>query len=208
MKSITVLNKAYLMVLLLSVSACNELTPVPKASLNEGGVIGGGDNSPILVAPSRVLRVKNYNQYNMTLEKLTGISRGTHNELFNSLKGSMPADNEIEAMTPFNLVAMTRLADAYCRSYLYDLVKFPNTMFSTFNEEAMIDHLVESFLDNSSDQDYSTLRVELRNIFANSDGLGGVLFPNPDSNRATANRNYSVAACTAVLASPYITLLE
>jgi hypothetical protein len=216
MKTSTVLSKTLaLTFLFIGISACNEITPIPAKSSKGENFIGGdtsgsGGGAGTLPAPS-VLRVKNYNQYNMTLEKLTGVSRATVGvsgdasrpniaALFDEIKGSMPADNEIAAMTPFNLVSMTRLSDAYCTHYVNGL---PAGLFTDFSDERMINHFFEKFLDPSPENTYQTLREELKNVFSNDDGTGARLFPTPGN-----TRTISIAACTVVLASPYITLVD
>lgn len=202
------MNNFTVLMTLLILAACNEITPVAKKLKNSDNSYlgGGGGPKPTLVAPTKVVRVRNYNQYNMTLEKLTELDRSKYNVLFNSIKGSMPADNDIGGLTPFNLVAMTRLADAYCFDYINQ--KVDASLFSSPNEEGVIELFIERFLDPATDADYSNLRTELRNVLSNSDGLGGVLFPDPGTNATQTRKNLAVAACVAVLASPYITLLE
>ncbi|HXH31101.1 MAG TPA: hypothetical protein VNJ01_09840 [Bacteriovoracaceae bacterium] len=173
----------------------------------DGGADGGTNGGTTGIDPQALnvksVRVKNYNQYNTSLEKMTGINRSVHNELFNALKGSLPADNQIAGMTPFNLIAMSRLADAYCTSFV-DL-KFSKSEFPATTDEA-IAMFIATFLDTapaSQPEYYQALSVEMEKIYDS-----GTLFPEADTNPLLKHRNSSIAACVVVLASPYVTLLE
>jgi hypothetical protein len=196
--------------LLLTLISCVEQKPVEK-SLGESTRSPAGNKGSekqIISKTSKVVRVKNYNQYNMTLQKLTGLDRTKYSALFESIKGSLPADNEIEALTPFNLIAMSRLADAYCFDYVN--TKMSSSLFTQNQKEKIVDHFIEKFLDTAPDSRpdyYLSLKNELTNVMNNDDGTGRELFPNPDGS-ATGIKNLSVATCVTVLVSPYITLLE
>ena len=207
--------KSFLLVMLLVVSSCNAPQNTAatgdegNASSTSGGSSGGAAIQT-LTAPQ--IRVKNYNQYNMTLEKLTGQSRSKYYDLFEALKGSLPADNEIEGLTPFNLIAMTRLADAYCKDYVEQESVVGKSLYSDLTpnliELDIRDTLFAKFLDaKPTDTTFDSLRDEVENVLNNSDGQGGTLLPGA-ANNFTGYKSLTVAACVTILASPYITLLE
>lgn len=195
-----------------------------------GGTTGGG--TPIQTLTVARLRVKNFNQYNLSLEKLTGVSRRTQSTLFDTLIASLPADNEIEGMTPFNLIAMTRLADGYCKAFIErestagapspSLVNKLNPMSVTYTRNFLFSRFLDypviatdPELDPVDADDlvtYAALITQVDSILDRSamvmdNGQPVVLFPNTpvslDGGRALAG-----AACVAILASPYVTLLE
>lgn len=220
--------KTYLLLTSLFIfSACVQETPRPEASAGSAsntagagstagsgsgsggttGSTGGGGNTTLAITPA-IVRVKNYNQYNQSLEKLTKLSRAKYNQLFEELKGSLPGDNDIGGLTSFNLIAMTRLADAYCK----DWVDREETLglsgkLNPLKPIDVRDFLIGSFLDVDKDEKFASLRTEIDNVLANDDGVGGDLFPGY-TNNLNGNKNITVAACVAILASPYITLLE
>lgn len=205
------LNISVLTVLVI-MTACVEKPVVDDAASTSKD--GNGSNVPS-VDPSTLAhsptpaRVKNYNQYNMTLQKLTGLNRSKYNTIFEELKGSMPADNDIAGMTPFNLIAMTRLADAYCKDFVEE--KIPPAYFNSNQEDQITDFLMDRFLDEAPDDQpdyYASLRTELTNIFRNDDGSGGKLFPNPSTNVVQLNKDYALASCVTILSGPYVTLKE
>lgn len=225
--------KTYLLLTSLFIfGACVQQTPVPvtetgatKTTSGSGsgsgsgstggtgsgttGSAGGGGTTEAL-SPA-IVRVKNYNQYNQTLEKLTKVNRSVHNGIFNEIIGSLPADNDIGGLTSFNLIAMTRLADAYCKTWVdreSDVGAPLNTKLNPLKAMEVRDYLFSSFLDVDKDEKFASLRVEVDNVLGNDDGVGGDLFPGYASNNTGSNKNLVIAACVTVLASPYITLLE
>lgn len=181
---------------LLILAACNPSAPEVKKSNSAVGGETGGSTQAQVASPS-VVRVMNYNQYNMTLAKLTGINQSNFSALFNEIMGSLPAEGEIQGLTSFNLVSKTRLADAYCGMYVAAL---PDATVN--NDGTVRDHFLMKFLDYQvGDAKYDSLVAELDAILANDDGQGG--------NYGTlTNRQLSVMACIATLASSHITLLE
>lgn len=197
--------------------ACVAETPVPEAATGQtsgpatgnttGSTSGSGGGVPQALTPA-VVRVKNYNQYNQSLEKLTKLSRAKYNTLFEELKGSLPADNDIGGLTSFNLIAMTRLADAYCKDWVNreETAGLSGKLLPLKPIEVR-DFLFASFLDVDKDEKFASLKTEIDNVLANDDGVGGDLFPGY-TNTLASNKNITVAACVAILASPYITLLE
>lgn len=223
------MKKYLLLTSLFIFCACVQETPQPEASAGNtlnptagsgsgstsgsgsggtttGGTTGGGNTNQALSAA--VVRVKNYNQYNQTLEKLTGLSRAKYNTLFEELKGSLPADNDIGGLTSFNLIAMTRLSDAYCKDWVErEATLGLNGKLIPFKPIEVRDFLINTFLDVDKEEKFASLKIEVDNVLGNDDGAGGELFPGY-ANNLTSNKNITVAACVAVLASPYITLLE
>jgi hypothetical protein len=179
-------------------------TPAPKTVEHKNG-----DVTVKQSFQTSALQVKNYNQYNMTLAKLTGINQSNYNTLFDSLKGSLPADNDVNGLTPFNLVSMTRLADAYCK----DFVERESTAglkgdLYPLNINDIREFFFDRFLDvGEDDESFASLKVEVDHILKNEDGTGSALFPGHTAD-LQGGKNLASAACTVILASPYITLLQ
>jgi hypothetical protein len=177
-----------------------------SSSQATGGTGGGGSNPPPSMEP-RLTKVMSYNQYNMTLSKLTGINSSRASTLFEEIKGSLPADTNIDAMTSFNLVSKTRLADFYCGLYVNDYLA--KTSFS--NAINMKNHLLSTFLDYdvvSPNPVFDSLVTEVDNVFANNDGQNGKLIPSNSLSANDMNKNLSIMACVTILASTHITMIE
>lgn len=121
----------------------------------------------------------------------------------------LPADNDIDGLTPFNLIAMTRLADAYC----YDFVERESKTNLASDLTPLVvsdvrEFLFNTFLDMSEKEEkYASLKVEVENVLKNEDGAEGEIFPNA-TNDLNGNKGLVTAACVVILASPYITMLE
>lgn len=174
------------------------------------GTVGGGSGGthPPQMQP-RLTKIMSYNQYNMTLSKLTGINSSQANALFEQIKGSLPSDTNIEAMTSFNLVAKTRLSDFYCGLYVnnkltvekFDFLSLPNVK----------NHLMTTFLDydpSSPNPIFESLSTELDHVLSNNDGSGGKLIPATNLSNLQLNKNLSILACVTILASSHITMIE
>jgi hypothetical protein len=192
---------------LLILVSCNPSTKESSVSSSQatGGTGGGGSNPPPSMEP-RLTKVMSYNQYNMTLSKLTGINSSRASTLFEEIKGSLPADTDIDAMTSFNLVSKTRLADFYCGVYVSDYLA--KTSFS--NAINMKNHLLSTFLDYdvvSPNPVFDSLVTEVENVLANNDGQNGKLIPSSLSAN-DMNKNLSIMACVTILASTHITMIE
>jgi len=216
--------KTYLLLLsLLLVGACVQEMPKQETSAvsSTGGSGSGagtgsgsgtgsstGGSTTIEAMTPAVVRVKNYNQYNQTLEKLTKLSRAKYNSLFEELKGSLPADNDIGGLTSFNLIAMTRLSDAYCKDWVdrEETAGLSGKLYPMKMIDVR-DYLINTFLDVDKEERFASLRAEVENVLSNEDGAGGDLFPSY-TNSLAGNKSLVVGACVAILASPYITLLE
>lgn len=206
----------FLFLLLTSCNPSPKSSSAPAVSADPGTTTTGSSGGKIEAQIGPVVRVMNYNQFNITLSKLTGINQSKVSSLFNEIKGSMPAEGAIEAMTSFNLVAKSRLADAYCSMYvLGERDPMTDALISGGIPplaDAVIpeikNHLLTKFLDyDASNPAFDNLEAELDNVMANKDGQGGALV---SANLTTAqmNRNLGVIACITILASSHITLLE
>jgi hypothetical protein len=188
--------------------SCNPSTKESSVSSSQatGGTGGGGSNPPPSMEP-RLTKVMSYNQYNMTLSKLTGINSSRASTLFEEIKGSLPADTDIDAMTSFNLVSKTRLADFYCGLYVNDF--FTRSNFT--NATSMKNHLLSTFLDYdvvSPNPIFDSLVTEVDNVLANNDGQNGKLIPSMSLSANDMNKNLSIMACVTILASTHITMIE
>ena len=216
--------------LLLLMTSCNPMQKPDQgtSSLSGNGADGGVGNAPVVQAMApRLVRVMNYNQFNMTLAKLTGINQSkvlkkgkvlgvdTMISVFEEIKGSLPADGDIEGMTSFNLVAKAKLADAYCGIYINGerniqgaLIAGGIPMLPDSQIPGIKMHLLNKFIDyDAADPVFESLSAELDNVLLNKDGQGGTLI-GATLSATQLNRNLSVMACVVILASSHITLLE
>lgn len=169
---------------------------------------GGGGTNPPQMQP-RLTKVMSYNQYNMTLSKLTGINSSQANTLFEQIKGSLPSDTNIDAMTSFNLVAKTRLSDFYCGLYVNN--KLTGLSFDFLSVKNVKNHLMTTFLDydpSSPNPIFESLSAELDHVLSNNDGSGGKLIPANNLSNLQLNKNLSILACVTILASSHITMIE
>jgi hypothetical protein len=203
MKSLIVLLPLMILV------SCNPSTKESSISSSQatGGTGGGGNSNPPPTMEPRLTKVMSYNQYNMTLSKLTGINSSRASTLFEEIKGSLPADTNIDAMTSFNLVSKTRLADFYCGLYVNDYLA--KTSFT--NATSMKNHLLSTFLDYdvvSPNPIFDSLVTEVDNVLANNDGQNGKLIPSMSLSANDMNKNLSIMACVTILASTHITMIE
>jgi len=203
MKSLIVLLPLMILV------SCNPSTKESSISSSQatGGTGGGGNSNPPPTMEPRLTKVMSYNQYNMTLSKLTGINSSRASTLFEEIKGSLPADTNIDAMTSFNLVSKTRLADFYCGLYVNDYLA--KTSFT--NATNMKNHLLSTFLDYdvvSPNPIFDLLVIEVDNVLANNDGQNGKLIPSMSLSANDMNKNLSIMACVTILASTHITMIE
>jgi hypothetical protein len=199
---------------LLILIACNPQTqnsnlssPQSTGGTGSSGGTGGGAKTEL---QPRLAKVMSYNQYNMTLSKLTGINSSRATTLFDEIKGSLPADTEIDSMTSFNLVAKTRLADFYCGVYVNEFY-IKNNITNPPNPTSFQNHLLTTFLDyNLSNPSpiYDSLETELENVLKNSDGQGGKLITSTGISQMDMNKNLSIMACVTILASTHITMIE
>lgn len=188
--------------------SCNPSSKESSVSSSQatGGTGGGGSHPPPLMEP-RLTKVMSYNQYNMTLSKLTGINSSRASTLFEEIKGSLPADTNIDAMTSFNLVSKTRLADFYCGLYINDFLTSSNFT----NATNMKNHLLSTFLDYdvvSPNPVFDSLVTEVDNVLGNNDGQNGKLIPSLALSANDMNKNLSIMACVTILASTHITMIE
>jgi len=203
MKSLIVLLPLMILV------SCNPSTKESSISSSQatGGTGGGGNSNPPPTMEPRLTKVMSYNQYNMTLSKLTGINSSRASTLFEEIKGSLPADTNIDAMTSFNLVSKTRLADFYCGLYVNDYLA--KTSFT--NATNMKNHLLSTFLDYdvvSPNPIFDSLVTEVDNVLANNDGQNGKLIPSMSLSANDMNKNLSIMACVTIMASTHITMIE
>jgi hypothetical protein len=202
--------------LLLLMTSCNPIQSPDQgsSSLSGGSPSGGGQPVDQAMAP-RLVRVMNYNQFNMTLSKLTGINQSKVMSVFEQIKGSLPADGDIEGMTSFNIVAKAKLADAYCGLYINGETNAQGALIAggvprlADSEIPGIKmHLLNKFIDyDAADPVFESLSAELDNVLLNKDGQGGSLI-GATLSASQLNRNLSVMACVVILASSHITLLE
>lgn len=195
---------------LLILIACNPASQnsSSSSSVSPGGTSGGTGSTTTAMEP-RLTKVMTYNQYNMTLSKLTGINSSQATTLFEQIKGSLPADTNIEAMTSFNLVAKTRLSDFYCGIFINDTLVKSN--FDFLSASNIKNHLMTTFLDYDSRNPnpiFDSLATELDNVLSNNDGQGGKLIPATNLTTLQLNKNLSIMACVTILASSHITMIE
>jgi hypothetical protein len=160
--------------------------------------------------------LKTFNQYNMTLSKVTGIDAAipaisTEYEL---VKNSLPGDHLATSFTPFHQISETRLSFAYCNNFIDNNLDFKALNYVTITPESVATKLLEKFIGvrpakefEIYDKFYETVLKIMNNdagVDDNNIAIGKLI---PTSTGAIAKTNLTKLACTAILSSSEFTTL-
>jgi hypothetical protein len=155
--------------------------------------------------------LKTFNQYNMTLAKITEIdpSIAVIQTEYNLIKNSLPAQHDISTFTPFHQITLTRLAFAYCGYFIDNNTNFKSLNYSTLTSDMGTTKLLDQFVgvrttDNAAK--YDGYKTVLLNILNNNAGTVGKFVPAATS-VAVEKKNLTKLACTALLSSVEFTML-
>jgi hypothetical protein len=162
------------------------------------------------------IAAKTFNQYNMTLSKLTGVDLGeaTVNAEYLAIRNSLPAGHAASSFTPFHQVAVTRLAFAYCDVFIDNDSEFSSLDYANFSGQQISTLLLNRFVGTKNPTNavyYDGINSELIGVMSNDAGVDemgnpiGQLIPNGTG--ATLNRNLTKLTCTTLLASSEFSVL-
>lgn len=187
------------------------------ASSPAAGSSGGGAPATSGVAEmEKNISMKTFNQYNMSLAKITGIDPTTPSILseYQLIKNSLPGEHSASTFTPFNQVAMIRLSTAYCDVFIMNDAEFKVVNYATVTAQAMTTKLLVRFLGEKNASNgalYDKYNAEILKIMNNDAGLddAGVAIGKliPVTTGAALNQNLSKLACGAILSSAEFTTL-
>lgn len=183
-----------------------------------GGTGGTGSNPVIPPSTGEVTGValKTFNQYNQTLSKVTEIDSATTAIAaeYELIKNSLPSEHAATAFTSFHQISQTRLAFSYCNNFIDNNAEFKAINYSTVMPQEMTSKLLTKFIGARPmtkyelyDQ-YNTAILKIMNNDAGVDENGspvGELVPTATG--ATAMKNLTKLACTAILSSTEFTTL-
>jgi hypothetical protein len=153
---------------------------------------------------------KTFNQFNMSLSKLTGVDVGESsvNAEYLLIRNSLPAGHDPSSYTPFHQVAVTRLAFAYCNVFIDDDATFSALNYGALTGAQITTQLLNKFIGARTPTNavyYDGISSELNEVMNNNAGLDdmgtavGELIPNGTG--ASLNINLTKLACTTLLAS-------
>lgn len=158
---------------------------------------------PVVGVPTVGLR--HFNQLNLTMSSLTGVSSQTQavRDDFTALSAQLPKDNDITASTPAKFSAAAKLATRYCDTLVRD-GNLSTAVFGDFNLQAngndaaaaapaLADRILDRFWGaNVGDK---TVRDEAKTELV---ALAQAIAQNGGQNAGT---NVALAMCTATLGS-------
>lgn len=158
--------------------------------------------------------IKNFDQINNTMSKLTGIPTSNTNVIavYNDISIQLPTDNDVKNFLSTNQVAITKLATEYCdrlieigayKATIWPAVNFsaaPNTTLTATNKPNVINQTISYFMGPLADSEKATVASELSTLF---DSLmnGESLTTNATTKKVMKG------LCTASLSSAYVTFL-
>lgn len=185
----------------------------------EAGPRPGAQNNTIVIPAGVVdsgVATKTFNQFNMTLSKVTNIDSSTPsiNSEYLAIRNSLPAGHKTSSYTPFHQVAITRLSFAYCDEFIDNDSEFDNLNYSGLSSAQISTLLVNRFVgarSNANAVKYDAINSEVTAIINNDGGLDdqnnpiGALVPNGSG--AAQKRVLTKLGCTALLASAEFSVL-
>jgi len=177
-------------------------------------------NPNALVIPAGIVdsgvATKTFNQYNMTLSKLTGIepSDPAVNSEYLAIRNSLPSGHKTSSFTPFHQVAVTRLSFAYCNAFIDSDSQFDNLDYANLTASQLSTHLLNKFVGARTSDNavmYDSIDSEITAILSNDGGLDEMSNPIgdlvPNGTGAAQKRNLTKLGCTALLASAEFSVL-
>jgi hypothetical protein len=158
--------------------------------------------------------VKNFDQLNMTMSKLTGVptSDKAIMAVFKETEIQMPADNNIKNFMPSTQVAITKLATEYCSKLVdtdalrkmiwtsIDFTKTPDQTLTVANKNKLIDETIMHFLGPVETESITNAKTELL-------GLYDILISGESMTANLTTLKVVKGICVASLSSAYVTLL-
>lgn len=188
------------------------------SSGSAGGSSGGAGVPSGTAEMDKNIALKTFNQYNMSLSKITGIdpTNATVSTEYGLIKNSLPGEHSASNFTPFNQIAMIRLSGAYCDVFINIDNEFAskNLDYATVTAQVMTTKLLLRFFGAKNAANavlYDKYNAEILKIMNNDAGVDeqgaaiGKLVP--VTTGAALNQNLSKLACSAILSSAEFTTL-
>ena len=151
--------------------------------------------------------IRNYDQINFTLAKLTGISRETLavSAAFAELKNKLPMNNDIKSLTAAQLSAVTKLSAQYCDEMAGNATArttvLPSLNFSQPPSQAFADAQVtaKELIEHFWGKDYKSLADQKNDVQIISELITEMKAGKPET--IVTTKNVVMGACTAVIIS-------
>lgn len=166
----------------------------PMAGMEDPGQMEDSvTETPVEEAPQVVYRaavVRDFRQYSQNLSVVTGIALAEESiqDTISEIMYSLPANNDVEGYTPFNQVAMLRLAHSFCAEYWQ-----ANSTLGNMSEEQIVDAVLERFNPHSLDEaSRAVVRTEMLALMSFREG-------------SNSKQSGFLLSCSAFLASAYFT---
>jgi len=165
------------------------------------------------------LALKTFNQYNMTLSKVTGIDASTPaiSTEYGLIKNSLPSDHLASTYTPFHQISQTRLSFAYCSYFIDNNSAYNSGLdYATISPENATKKILEKFIGPRPEKGfeiYDKFNEVILKIMNNDAGVDannqsiGKLIPSTTASAADLKKNLTKLACTAILSSSEFTTL-
>jgi hypothetical protein len=177
--------------------------------------------TPVDLAQVASIGVRTFDEISATMSKITGVSEldASVAATFNTIRQSLPATSNIEAILASHQVAIAQLAIEYCNALIENrgtvsaAAMFPGFDFSATpaaafaNEDALFDPLFDRVLGVTqlvSQPDRAAVRAELDRMINGYPGDAtrpGLLNSAGVTNNATRTRAISKAVCSAIIGS-------
>ncbi len=186
-----------------------------RASSSPSGKVASNISIPEGAVDSG-LAIKTFNQFNMSLSKLTGIdvSNPSVNGEYLAIRNSLPAGHDPSKFTPFHQVSVTRLAFAYCDSFIDNNSQFKNLDYDSQNASDITNLLVVKFVGNRTGQNanyFDGISNGLLKVMNNDGGVDEVGSPIgsliPNETGRSLKVNLTKLTCTTLLASSEFSVL-
>jgi len=181
---------------------------------NGNGAGSNARNTSNSISPLvETVQVKSFNQINMTMSKMTGVSRAEDDirDVVTQVLNQLPSDNQLEGMTPFHQISITRLAFSYCSLFVDTDSEFSNINYGSISDTDIKDRLITRFLDIAPSNDperYDVLSDEIIGVLENTgtDSTGPLVDASLGS-RAVIRERLTKMSCTLILSSPFVILI-
>lgn len=166
------------------------------------------------------ISIKNFNQYNMSLSKLTGISRAEVVDEFARLKNSLPSSTKATSYNSFTQLAYTRLSSTYCSIYVDQTEELSSENLLQMTNLEVVQYFLDNFLDKAPSDNpdiYKGIISEGTALLNNRHSSGETFIVTSVYNPATGQdevQEHEVMRvrltkmlCSAILSSTFVVLL-
>jgi hypothetical protein len=146
MKNLLLLSIVSMIISCVPSKGSNKLiTSTPKTTSTSGNNNPNVNNQLVI---DTGVSLKTFNQYNMTLSKLTDVDAADPviATEYNLIKNSLPGDHSASGYTPFHQISQTRLAFAYCNSFISNNSDFKSLDYANISTSSIATKLLDKFI--------------------------------------------------------------